>query len=355
MKPELNALLLQWGREAPHWQELGAAVHALLGAALREAGVAVHSVNFRVKDPEHLKEKLGRPEKEYDALHDVTDLLGLRVITYFEDDVDRVAALIDREFSVDAARSVDRRQTQEPDRFGYAAVHKICTLLPRRLEQPGYSAFEGMFFEIQVRSILQHAWAEIEHDLGYKSGQPVPVAVRRRFSRLASLLELADDEFIRVRNDLKHYAAHVESEIATNPANVSINGISLAVFLQFSPLVQAVDEEIAARLHQEPREHSGGAVLGRRAAELDQVGIRTVTDLQHALEAHRGAIVELASRLQWRFFVRGNSTYLLALLLAAREHGLPGLIDLLSLRGDTTEAERKRYAEKVLGYVEGLA
>ena len=55
--------------------------------------------------------------------------------------------------------------------------------------------------------MLDHAWAEIEHDLGYKARDTVPAAARRRLSRLAGLLEMADQEFVAIRRDLDEYAA----------------------------------------------------------------------------------------------------------------------------------------------------
>jgi len=64
-----------------------------------------------------------------------------------------------------------------------------------------YALFDKMKCEIQVRTILQHAWAEIEHDLVYKSPADIPFRVRRRFASLAGLLEIADREFESLRQD----------------------------------------------------------------------------------------------------------------------------------------------------------
>ena len=98
--------------------------------------------------------------------------------------------------------------------------------------------------EIQIRSILQHAWAEIEHDLGYKSKHAIPLPIRRRFSRLSGLLELADQEFDGLRSNLRAYS----EEIATRQdIEQPIDRISLAHFIQRSDVVRGLDEEICSQ------------------------------------------------------------------------------------------------------------
>ena len=102
-------------------------------------------------------------------------------------------------FAVDLARSVDKRRQAELDRFGYRSLHYICAPAPSFFEQHGFVYMPELRFEVQLRTILQHAWAEMEHDLGYKAPEAIPAQIRRRFSRLAGLLELADEEFLSIK------------------------------------------------------------------------------------------------------------------------------------------------------------
>ena len=105
----------------------------------------------------------------------------MRIITYFAEEVDAVAQLIEREFTIDRKNSIDKRMALDPDQFGYLSVHYIVSLAANRSQLPEYAALSGLSAEIQIRSILQHAWAEIEHDLGYKSQTAVPRDVVRQF------------------------------------------------------------------------------------------------------------------------------------------------------------------------------
>ncbi len=194
----------EYGRAITGLDAFGATISGLIRELLHHAAVDVHSVTARVKKRQSASKKLARDPEKYAELSDLTDLLGIRVITYFSDEVDKVASILTPHFSVDEATSVDKRATMDPDRFGYLSLHFIAELRSDRLGLVEYSRFAGMRFELQVRSILQHAWAEIEHDLGYKADMALPREMRRRFSRLAGLLELADDEFSRLRQDRDH-------------------------------------------------------------------------------------------------------------------------------------------------------
>lgn len=176
-------------------------VDTLIPTLLEIDGIRFHSVTSRIKSKASTRQKLQRPDKKRE-LGDLTDTFGVRVITYFQDEVDTVAKLIEREFIVDRENSVDKRALLNPDRFGYLSLHYVLKLNAERSTLTENRAYRDVRFELQIRSMLQHTWAEIEHDTGYKSESEVPDAVRRRFSRLAGLLELADDEFLEIRNEL---------------------------------------------------------------------------------------------------------------------------------------------------------
>ena len=84
---------------------------------------------------------------------------------------------------------------------------------PEMLKLPEYCLFDKMKCEIQVRTILQHAWAEIEHDVVYKSLGEIPFRVRRRFACLAGLLEIADREFESLRQDEMAVRQAIQSKL----------------------------------------------------------------------------------------------------------------------------------------------
>jgi putative GTP pyrophosphokinase len=233
--------------------------------------IQLHDVTMRLKSRQALAAKIARPDRTYQGLWDVTDLIGLRVTTYFEDSVDEVARIIEAKLPVDFEHSIDKRR---PSDFGYRSVHYVCGLGDARV--PGVP--DAARFEIQIRTLLQHAWAEIEHDLGYKSQDAVPLDVRRRFSRIAGLLEMADQEFSTVRRELQAYATRLrERGDAT-----SLDRLSLDWLLDQPPL-RALDEQIAAQL---------GRPLSAEAFFPDYLlrmlhlaGVERVTDVLSRLDA----------------------------------------------------------------------
>ncbi len=131
-----------------------------------------------------------------DPLSEITDQIGLRVITYLRDDVATVANLLGEEM-----RLLDDRdmgvETASEGRWGYASRHLLVAAEGE--QQPA---------SVQVRTILQHAWAEFEHDVRYKGSVPEEDApdLDRRFTLAAGLLELADREFSAIRERLRSTA-----------------------------------------------------------------------------------------------------------------------------------------------------
>jgi RelA/SpoT family protein len=130
---------------------------------------------------------------------DITDLAGVRVITFFPRTVSEMGELVTEEFQV--VERVDHTALlMQQERFGYKSVHFLVHLNEDRLHLPEYARFTGMTAEIQVRTVLQHAWAEIEHDIQYKSATTIPGEIRRRFMALAGMLEVADREFQAIQD-----------------------------------------------------------------------------------------------------------------------------------------------------------
>jgi len=284
--------LAEYTQLRPVYRRLAEATAGLLEKLIEQAGVTVHSIDHRTKDTAPLREKLSRPTGGYECLTDVTDLAGVRVITYFSDHVDVVAGIVEAEFQVAPEHSLDRRQAAEPERFGYASVHYMCELSTERLALAEYQDYREMLVEIQIRTILQHAWAEIEHDLGYKAATGVPYHIRRKFSRLAGVLELADDEFLGVRRELDAYAREVPGKIAASPGDVTVDKISLWEFVRASRTVAELNKGLARAASAIPAQPYG-EFIAAAADMLPAVGVSDIGELASALEARKQKVLEL--------------------------------------------------------------
>ena len=222
-------IIEEYRKEKENFIKLDEVVYEKLREMVKSSGIQTFSIEHRVKGEASLAEKLVRNGDWYQSFDGLTDILGARVICFFNDDVDRLGKLIEENFSIDKKNSSDKRALIKADSFGYLSLHYTCYLS----ENSGYpKCICEKKFEIQIRTILQHTWAAIEHDIGYKSEFGLPREYARGFSRIAGLLEIADDEFIRVRDGMKAYTDDVRTRIKENRAeDVSINMVSMREFV----------------------------------------------------------------------------------------------------------------------------
>ncbi|RYX80349.1 (p)ppGpp synthetase, partial [bacterium] len=176
----------------------------LLNDLLSAEQIVVHQLVGRTKSLESLSKKIDDKNGKYKSVDEITDIIGIRIITYLESNIDPVAELIEKEFIKDAANSIDKRKLQA-DQFGYKSLHIVVSLDDDRIKLKEYKRYKDLKCEIQIRSILQHAWAEIEYDLGYKGEISVPEQYKRSFNRLSAQLETADIEFDRLKTELANY------------------------------------------------------------------------------------------------------------------------------------------------------
>jgi len=239
-----HQLMEEYQQRQASFTLLGARMEIHLRELLERGGVKVLGVSHRIKAEASLMNKLARPDRTYQRLDEITDLVGLRVITFFEDSIEQVAHRVEQGFRVDMDHSVDKRRLQEPSTFGYRSLHYVCRPpLAQVAERPEWE----WPFEIQIRTILQHAWAEIEHDLGYKSAEAVPQPVRRRFSRLAGVLEIVDSEFVELRRFMEGYAREVREPRHLSLESSELDELSLTSLAQSEP-VAALDLALAQKL-----------------------------------------------------------------------------------------------------------
>ena len=260
-----SELILEEYREAkPVFEAMQAEVTRILREALERNGLIVTAVEARIKTEERLAGKLALKGSKYASLSDITDILGARIITFYTDDVDRIAAISEQLFEIDWANSVDKRKLHQLDSFGYNSLHYICRL-------PGYD----YRFELQLRTTLQHAWAAINHDTGYKSGVEIPREYMRRINRLAGLLEIADDEFSHIRTEINDYRRRVQQLVQNGQLDeVLLDGDTFRSYLNARPF-DKLNKRIAAINQAEIQE----VPLIRYLKVLKELGCNTLGDV----------------------------------------------------------------------------
>ena len=295
-----SALVAEYVAQLGEYEELRLAAVTHMTRLLQEAGLNIHHITGRLKKPASLADKLRRKVGRYHTLADVTDLVGVRVITYFESDVAAVSRLVESCWDVDWDHSIDKSKMHDPDRFGYMGVHYVVRPSPAPPEFAavlGTSGLPDLRFEIQIRSILQHAWAEIEHDLGYKNREAVPREVRRRFYRLAGLLEMADEEFMALARMSRDYAATLPERVQDEPESVFIDVQSVA-YLLGQPPVRPLDMEVAGALGVTLLTHWPDPERPVRLTSLlHYVGVHSVGHLQKELARFEPDIIRFAAAL----------------------------------------------------------
>jgi len=288
LSPNSELLLQEFRDKRQELLQLDNHVFELISQKLRQQGIELNSIEHRIKTEQSLAGKLERKGEKYHQLSDITDLVGMRIVTFYTDDVDKVAAIVTQLFDVDWSNSVDKRKLHELTSFGYNSLHYICSLR------------EGSFpFEIQIRTALQHTWSAIEHDIGYKGAVKLPPQYRRQFSRLAGMLELADDEFSRLRTTMTEYRRQIQTLVKSgNLSDVTLSTDSFHSYLELRPF-DRLNQRIAAVNQAElfPAslmsflpilEHFGMESLGEVQAMVDEL-----SDVAYKLAVSQLAVTDL--------------------------------------------------------------
>lgn len=263
----------------PLHERLGSIVAATLEASIKKHGIEYLNITHRPKSENDAIEKIHR--KEYsDPKRQLTDLSGIRVITYLEEHVIQIGNLIKRLFEVDVENSLDRSEILGLDRMGYRSTHFVCILGSARNALEEYEGLGALKFEIQVRTVLQHAWAELAHDRSFKFGFELPTKIQRKLNLFSGMLEVVDNAFDDIAKEIDNYKADIAHKTMLQISNVEIDSISLSKFM--SELSSSLNIEIKGR------------PLRPVYDELREFGVSTIGDLEKLvtkkfIDAHKAS------------------------------------------------------------------
>jgi len=205
------------------YEELSERVKGILFEILNLEKINYALLESRAKKIESFQAKIKNNLNE----KELYDLSGIRVVGYVRSDVKKIVKILQNNFAVDEDKSKDKSLELKLDQFGYRAIHIICTLPETRLILPEYKKFKDMYFEIQVKTILEHAWAQIEHDRNYKY-KGIPKDIQHDFYLAAGILETADNQFESINERIEKYVKSIKKktqegklqEIEINPATL---------------------------------------------------------------------------------------------------------------------------------------
>ncbi|MCD4785099.1 MAG: hypothetical protein K8T10_14890 [Candidatus Eremiobacteraeota bacterium] len=202
-KPEF---VYEYLKRKPYYERLCLEVAFVIENALRERNIEYSAVTHRVKELDSFIEKLKR--KQYkDIFNEITDLAGIRVICLYTSDIKKIERIIHEEFNL--IEKVYKQNSNKSYRLGYSAMHFIVRL-GDEFSGARYDSLKDLTCEIQTRTVLQDAWAVIDHHLMYKQRSLVPEELCRRIDNLSDVLEEADMKFEEIRKERHAYVRKLE-------------------------------------------------------------------------------------------------------------------------------------------------
>lgn len=249
----------------PLYESLAEEVLFVMNDAVTKTQIKTHSVLARVKSRASFLEKVSRKNYHH-PFENVQDLVGGRIVCLFYDDIPNLANLVRQHFNV--LSEENKIQDAPDDTFGYMSVHFTCTLHDH-YTGPRYDRLKGIVFEIQVRTILMDAWANVSHHLAYKGEASIPAQLRRDFHALSGLFYVADKQF------QTFFDGVVKTEDDTPPAEMDPFPV---------PIDRASVRKFLRQMFPD-RQNSPSSEISELVEEVVEVGYATIDQLRDGIAA----------------------------------------------------------------------
>lgn len=217
----------QYQKNAILWTRVEQEAKFSLEQKLKDENIKYHHIISRIKDISSLKEKV---ERKREQLKNIKDIIGLRVVCLFSSDLDKIKEIINEIFEV--VSEDNKINNCNIDAFGYMSIHYIAQIRNDYVG-PRYDGLKDVVFEIQVRTMLMDAWANVSHYLDYKSDKAVPKELKKDFYALSGLFYIADSHFEMFYNTSKQSQVRIQNGFRDNMPNldIDINLDSLKAYL----------------------------------------------------------------------------------------------------------------------------
>jgi ppGpp synthetase/RelA/SpoT-type nucleotidyltranferase len=195
-------LLLEYNEIYPRYKRIVENTKEALEQFLNDMNIPFLIISTRVKDFNSFFEKIST--KKYEKpFEENEDFCGIRIILYYLDDITKVIKLVSENYEIQG--SENKSDILELNEFGYRSYHLIFKIKDSWCVTPNYKNLNNIKIELQIRTVLMHAWAEIEHKLGYKNKQQIPKLLQRKLFLMSAKLEDADSQFQEIKHKADEY------------------------------------------------------------------------------------------------------------------------------------------------------
>ena len=281
MNDDVN--LEEWyNNNTSKYQSLLTKAESIVKELLEGKNVNYFDIKNRVKEFPSWKDKFH--EKKYKRPEEVSDLAGLRIIGPTLGDVKKIETVVENNFMIHSPGKEDKQKELGRDKIGYISTHYIASLSDNHLKLRENVRFMGLKFEIQVRTILQHSWADFEHDKIYKSRNALPDDLQRELYLASAQLETADRMIQHVTDYIEHQQRDVSKQVGEGNLGIKIDPITLEAYMN----------------QRFPKENMGKRIPPMYGDENEIVrelilgGVKSLKDLDNLLARKEGRYKQLS-------------------------------------------------------------